>query len=204
MFVITYNNNVILGPMKWNARRFTEVIEDDCEITVTLPTTNDTYYEVNDEIKIYPVQGTANPEYNTKTEYLHGPFYEYIDGIAYSSMVVEQLPLSAAHNFIKQEAANVRWTKQNSGVKVTLNNVEYTFNTDLQTKSTFHQYITADLESVNWKVNQDTWIVLSKSDIQTVFNSIVNHVQSAFDWEVAKLAEIVDSTHETLPTISLE
>jgi len=204
MFLITHNNNVILGPMKYNARRFTEVIEDDCEITVTLPLTNDSYYEVNDEIKIYPVQGTPNPEYNSKTEYLHGPFYTYVDGVAISSMVVEQLPLSAAQNFVKQEAANVRWTKQNSGVKVTLNNVEYTFNTDLETKSTFHQYITSNLESVNWKVNQDTWIVLSKSDIQTVFNSIVSHVQSAFDWEVAKLAEIVNTTHETLPTISLE
>jgi len=204
MFLITHNNNVILGPMKYNARRFTEVIEDDCEITVTLPLTNDSYYEVNDEIKIYPVQGTPNPEYNSKTEYLHGPFYTYVDGVAISSMVVEQLPLSAAQNFVKQEAANVRWTKQNSGVKVTLNNVEYTFATDLETKSTFHQYITSDLESVNWKVNQDTWIVLSKSDIQTVFNSIVSHVQSAFDWEVAKLAEIVNTTHETLPTISLE
>jgi len=204
MFLITHNNNVILGPMKYNARRFTEVIEDDCEITVTLPLTNDSYYEVNDEIKIYPVQGTPNPEYNSKTEYLHGPFYTYVDGVAISSMVVEQLPLSAAQNFVKQEAANARWTKQNSGVKVTLNNVEYTFATDLETKSTFHQYITSDLESVNWKVNQDTWIVLSKSDIQTVFNSIVSHVQSAFDWEVAKLAEIVNTTHETLPTISLE
>jgi hypothetical protein len=119
-------------------------------------------------------------------------------------MTVEQLPLSAAQNFVKQEAANVRWTKQNAGVKVTLNDVEYTFATDLQTKSTFHQYITSNLESVNWKVDQDTWIVLSKSDIQTVFNSIVNHVQSAFDWEVAKLSEIVNTTHETLPTISLE
>jgi len=204
MFLITHNNNVILGPMKYNARRFTEVIEDDCEITVTLPTTNDSYYEVNDEIKIYPVQGTPNPEYNSKTEYLHGPFYTYVDGVAISSMVVEQLPLSAAQNFVKQEAANVRWTKQNSGVKVTLNDVEYTFATDLETKSTFHQYITSNLESVNWKVNQDTWIVLSKSDIQTVFNSIVSHVQSAFDWEVAKLAEIINTTHETLPTLSLE
>jgi hypothetical protein len=190
--------------MKYNARRFTEVIEDDCEITVTLPTTNDSYYEVNDEIKIYPVQGTPNPEYNSKTEYLHGPFYTYVDNVAISSMVVEQLPLSAAQNFVKQEAANVRWTKQNAGVKVTLNNVEYTFATDLQTKSTFHQYITSNLESVNWKVDQDTWIVLSKSDIQTVFNSIVSHVQSAFDWEAAKLSEIVNTTHETLPTLSLE
>ena len=204
MFIITYNNTVILGPMAWNARRFTEIIEDDCEITVTLPTTNDSYYEVNDEIKIYPVQGTANPEYNSKTEFLHGPFYEYRDGVAYSSMTVEQLPLSAAHNFVKQAVSTARWTKQKSGVKVTLNAVEYTFATDLETKSIFHQFITSDLTSVNWKVDQDTWIVLSRADITTVFNSIVAHVQSAFDWEVAKLAEIVASTHATLPAITLE
>lgn len=206
MFIITHNNNVILGPMKWNARRFTEVIEDDCEITVTLPLTNDpeTYYEVNDEIKIYPVQGTPDPDFNSKTEYLHGPFYEYVDGVAISSMVVEKLPLTAAQNFMKQEIANKRWEKQHSGVKVTLNGTEYTFNTDAQTKSTFHQYITSNLESVNWKLDQDTWITLSKSDIQTIFNSIINHVQSAFDWEVTKLSEIVVSTHETIPTISLE
>ena len=37
MFVITHNNNVILGPMKWNARRLSEVIQDDCEVTIVLP-----------------------------------------------------------------------------------------------------------------------------------------------------------------------
>jgi hypothetical protein len=64
MFVITHNNNVILGPMKWNARRFSEVIQDDCEVTIVLPLENDSYYEVNDEIKIWPVQETIRPEYN--------------------------------------------------------------------------------------------------------------------------------------------
>jgi hypothetical protein len=190
--------------MEWKARRFSEVIDDDCGITVTLPLTNEGYYEVNSEIKIWPVQFSAEPSYNPKIEYLHGPFYEYRDGVAYSSMTVEQLPLLAAQNFVKQDAANVRWVKQNSGVKVTLNGTEYTFPTDLATKSIFHQYITSNLNSVNWKIDQDTWIVLSKSDIQTIFNAIVNHVQSAYDWEAAKLAEIVDTTHETLPNISLE
>ena len=204
MFVITYNNNVILGPMKWNARRFTEVIKDDCEITVTLPSTNELYYEVNDEIKIWPVQGTTNPEYNSKIEYLNGPFYEYRDGVAISSMVVEQLPLTAAQNFAKQSISDARWVIQNSGVQVTINGVEYTFASDLQTKSTFHHYITSNIETVNWKINQDTWIVLSKSDIQTIFNSIVSHVQSAFDWEATKLSEIISSTPETLPTLNLE
>jgi hypothetical protein len=206
MFIITYNDNVILGPMKWNARRFTEVIEEDCEITITLPLTNEPerYYEVNQDIKIWPVQSTVNPDYNIKTEFLNGPFYEYVDGVAYSSMVVSQLPLIAAQNFAKRDVSISRWKKQNSGVQVTLNGIEYTFVTDLQTKSTFHQYITSNLESINWKIDQDTWIVLSKSDIQTVFNSIVNHIQSAFDWELEKYSEIIETTHETLSEINLE
>ena len=190
--------------MDWKARRFSEVIEEDCEVKVSLPVTNDAYYEVNDEIKIYPVRSRTNPVFNSKTEYLHGPFYEYIDGIAYSSMVVEQLPLTAAQNFVKQEAAALRWQKQNSGIKVTLNSIEYNFPSDLNTKSVFHQYITSNLDSINWKIDQDTWITLSKTDIQTIFNSIVSHVQSAYDWEASKLLEITNSTPETLSQISLE
>ena len=204
LFVIVHNNSVILGPMEWKARRFAEVIDDDCGITVTLPLTNEGYYEVNSEIKIWPVQFSAEPSYNPKIEHLHGPFYEYIDGVAYSSMVVQQMPLDAAQNFVKQEASTVRWTKQNTSVKVTLNGTEYSFSTDLNTKSIFHQYITSNLESINWKVNQDTWITLSKTDMQTVFNAIVSHVQSTYDWEVAKLSEINGATHETLPNITLE
>jgi hypothetical protein len=190
--------------MEWKARRFSEVIDDDCGITVTLPLTNEGYYEVNSEIKIWPVQFSAEPSYNPKIEYLHGPFYEYTDGVAYSSMVVQQLPLDAAQNFVKQDAATARWKKQNSGVKVTLNGTEYTFPSDLNTKSIFHQYITSNLDSVNWKVNQDTWITLSKTDMQTVFNAIISHVQSTYDWEATKLTEIVAATHETLPNITLE
>jgi len=204
LFVIIYNNSVILGPMEWKARRFSEVIDDDCEITVTLPLTNEGYYEVNSEIKIWPVQFVSEPSYNPKIEYLHGPFYEYTDGVAYSSMVVQQLPLDAAQNFVKQDAATARWKKQNSGVKVTLNGTEYTFASDLNTKSIFHQYITSNLDSVNWKVNQDTWVTLSKTDMQTVFNAIISHVQSTYDWEATKLTEIVGTTHETLPNITLE
>jgi len=204
LFVIVYNNSVILGPMEWKARRFSEVIDDDCEITVTLPLTNEGYYEVNSEIKIWPVQFVNEPVYNPKIEHLHGPFYEFTDGVAYSSKQVRQIPLDAAQNFVKQDAATERWKKQNSGVKVTLNGTEYSFSSDLNTKSIFHQYITSNLDSVNWKINQDTWITLSKSDIQTIFNAIVSHVQSTYDWEATKLTEINNATHETLSNITLE
>jgi hypothetical protein len=206
MFIIKYKDSVILGPMVWRQLRFIDAIKEECEIEASLPATNVGYYEVNDDIKIWPVN--PNPQevqvYNPMIEYLHGPIWDCNEGIATPSYTVEKLPLLASQNFFKQKAGTIRWEKQNSGVKVTLNDVEYTFATDLETKSIFHQYITSDLESVNWKINQDTWIVLSKSDIQTVFNSIVNHVQAAYDWEVAKLSEIVNSTYEQLTTLSLE
>jgi len=40
--------------------------------------------------------------------------------------------------------------------------------------------------------------------MQTVFNAIISHVQSTYDWEATKLTEIVGTTHETLPNITLE
>lgn len=204
MFVIVYKNNVILGPMIWNAGRFKTVIEEDCEITVSLPSSNQGYYEINDDIKIYPVQTTPNPSYDSRTEFLNGPYYDFVDGVAISRMEVHQLDIVAAQNFVKADAAHTRWKKQNSGIQYNINGTDYTFPTDLQTKSTFHQYVTADVDNLNWKVDQDTWITLSKSDIKNIFVAIVNHVQSAFDWEADKLLEINDTNHEALSTLSLE
>ena len=203
MFVIVYNGNVILGPMNWNARRFSEIIEEDCEVSVVLNLKNDedNIITVNDQIKIYPVTSEANPEYNPRTQMLNGPFWTYTDTHAVSSMQVQSLPLEAIQNFLRQDAGAERWKKQYSGVKVTINGTEYSFATDPVTRTTFHQYLTSGIASVNWKIDQVTWITLTAENISAIFTAIVNHIQTAFEWEAAKNTEITAATLETINSI---
>jgi len=206
MFVIVYNGNVILGPMVWNARRFSEVIYDECDISVLLELRNDeqTMVTINDGLKIYPVTSEPDPEYNPRTQYLHGPFWAYTDTHAVSSMTVETYHIEAIRNFLRQELADKRWKKQHSGVEVEIDGTTYKFPTDPVTRVSFHHYLTSGSNLVNWKIDQYTWIQLTDQHISTIFNAIVGHLQSSFDWEATKNNEITSATLETIDSIVLE
>ena len=62
MFVIVQNNYVVLGPMVWNRFRFQNFLLEECEVTFTLDSRNDseTPVVVSDEIKILPTASTPN------------------------------------------------------------------------------------------------------------------------------------------------
>ena len=191
MFIIVHNNSVILGPMRWNQYKFENTILEDCEFDANLPATNPNLdpIKVSDEIYILPIQGTENPEFNPTIEMLHGPFWEFTDSVAIRSYTVQPLPLDAAKTFLKENVSAARWIKENAGVSVTLNGVDYTFGTDRETRAVLLN-AQASTNSINWKIDRDTWVTLSPTDIQTVLSTVLAHVQSAFDWEYNKLQAI--------------
>ena len=41
LFAVVYKNHVIVGPSRWNAKKFKQEIFDECEVEVELPDTND-------------------------------------------------------------------------------------------------------------------------------------------------------------------
>ena len=195
MFVIVQNNYVVLGPMVWNRFRFQNFLLEECEVTFTLDSRNDseTPVVVSDEIKILPTATSPNPDYNPKTQILHGPFWAYTDSLATSSYQVVDKSVEAVKNELIAVAANQRWIKTSNTVPVTINSTEYKFDTTTQTTSALQQAITANVSSLNWKLKGE-WITLSSSDVSTVYNAIVAHTQTCFDWEHSKVAEINNCT----------
>lgn len=189
MFVIIYQNSVILGPMRWNRFRFENEIQEECEFSVTLPDVNNAPIVVSDEIIILPIQGTPTPEFNSKVEFLNGPFWEFTDSVAIMSYSVEPLEINAVKNMLKEQVTTERWNKENAGVQVTLNTISYNFPTDRETRTIFQNAI-LNLDTINWKLDRETWIPLTKPDIQTILNTLLNYVQSCFDWEFTKFNEI--------------
>lgn len=191
MFVIIQNNYVVLGPMRWNKFRFENFLLEECEVTFTLETKNDDNIPVivSDSIKILPIAGTPNPAFNSKTQMLHGPFWEFTDSSAISSYQVMDMSIDAVRNNLLGVASNERWLKTNNTVPVTINNIEYKFDTSTQTTHALHQAITSNIQSLNWKLNGE-WIQLSSNNISTICNAITTHIQTCFDWELSKVAEI--------------
>lgn len=191
MFVIVHNNNVILGPMRWNRFRFENEIQEECDFSVTLQDKNDDLMPVfvSEEIKILPVQGTQDPEFNPKIEFLNGPFWEFTSLAAIQSYRVEPLPIDAIKNSLKDQVSAERWRKENSGIIVSIGGTEYKFNTDKETRLVL-QNASVNLDSINWKQDRETWMQLSSADVQSVLSTILSHVQSCFDWEFTKIQEI--------------
>lgn len=190
MFVIVYNNNVILGPMKWNRYRFENEIQEECDVQYSLPDRNDSLevITVNDNIKIYPVEGSPNPEYNPKIQFLNGPYWTYTDTAAISSYVAENLPIDAVKNMLKEQVGAERWKKENAGTVVNINGTDYNFATDRDTRALLAS--STSLETINWKMDRETWIAMTGADVQSALNTILSHVQSCFDWELSKLQAI--------------
>lgn len=189
MFVIVHNQSVILGPMRWNRFRFENEIKGECDVSVTLADRNDDLQPVvvSEDVRVLPIQGTPTPEYDPKTQYLHGPFWEFTDSVAIMSYTVENHNIEAARNFHKSEIENQRWVRENSGCKVTINDVEYGFATDRDTRSVLQSLITGGID-VNWKFDRDTWVMLTSQDLQNILNTVITHVQEAFNWEREQMA----------------
>ena len=197
MFVIVHNNSVILGPMRWNRYRFENVIQEDLDLDqpITLPDTNGSnVITVNDEVTIYPVLRIDNEEFNPKIQHLHGPFWEFTDVGAIGSYIAQDLSIDAVKNQLKAEIANQRWLKENEGTYIRLNDVEYPFATTKENRSILHQAITSNTTELNWKISTDQWIILTQQDIKLVFDTIFQHVQWWFDWELRKFNEIDNCT----------
>ena len=191
MFVIVYNNNVILGPMRWNRFRFENEIQEECEYSATLPDRNDdmSAITVSDNIKILPILGTENPEYNPKIQILHGPFWEFTDTHAIHSYRPEYMALEGAREMHKEQVGAERWNKENAGVTVTIRGNEYKFSSDRETRAVLLNAVT-NLDVINWKFNRDSWLEMTKEEAQTVLNAIHTHVQECFNWEHSKIQEL--------------
>lgn len=191
MFVIVNNNSVLLGPMRWNRFRFENEIKEELDVSITLPDKNTgDVISIDENIKIYPVVQVIEEPFNLRTQRLNGPFWQFTDAGAIASYIAEDLSIDAVKNFMKAEVANRRWIKENKGVNVTINNKEYMFLTTKENRNALQQVLTSGLSEINWKIDTDTWIVLSQQQIQTVLEAVVQYVQSCFDWELIKNTEI--------------
>lgn len=208
MFVIVHNNYVIFGPKNWNKLLFQEVILEDCEVECDLATRNDpeTTVVINDNIKILPVVGLENPTFNPKIQRLEGPFWNFYDDKAEMYYTVGYISVDAIKSFFKGQVADERYSKEVGGIDYTINDQIYRFDTSREQRSNYAQNLIMmdDTETINWKFPDRTWVALSKQDLININNAVKTHVQSCFDWEIAKHAEIDSATtHEELDNIVL-
>jgi hypothetical protein len=206
-YVLVHNGFVINGPRAWNYRSFESSLEEDCEITYKLPMSknDEEIIEIDANTKIYAAE-LVYPSYNSKIEYPHGPFWDFSTGKAIGTFQVLPTPIDLIKNTLKSKVSEIRWRKETAGMITNVQGTDVFVDTSREMRDVFVQkYILMnDNETVQWKFNSG-WFTLTKTEINSIAVAIANHIQTQFDWEVSKNAQIdVCTTAQELDAINLE
>ncbi len=202
MYVITDHNNgnfVILGPIEWKPRYISDILYDelDEEIQVTKEDKERVPYEIAPGIKVRKCQ-TIFEELNTKIHRHEGPFWEYddenMDIQATATWKRTDKKLEIVKSEQKTVVAELRWKKENIGIKLTIQETEVWCDTSRDGRDIFLQkyLLMGDEEAIRWKFPQDIWLTLSKSELGYIVQEGALYIQSCFDWE-SDWASIIDN-----------
>jgi len=206
-YAIVHKQRVILGPVAWAQKYFTDVLKIRHRITANIPgqAPEQFPYVIDENTSIYEVV-EDRPEFNAMTEYHYGPQWDISANPIVASYTVEQQTVESARENFKILAAHERYKKEVSGTKVTINGTEIAISTHRGDRDVYVQkYLSLNDEgTINFKFGQQ-WVNLSKQDLNNIITAINTKVQSAFDWEANIHTQINDAeTTEQLMAIEIE
>jgi len=216
MYVITDHNNgnfVILGPIDWRPRYISDIIFDELqeEVTVTAEDEQRVPYEILPGVKVRRCNITYENLTNEKIHRHEGPFWIYDDENpevqAIASWIRVDKPISQVKGELKSLAASVRWQKESLGVVLNIQETDVFCDTSRGNRNIFLQKYSMmqDNETIKWKFPDNIWLTLSKTELGFIVSKGAEYIQSCFDWEADKSAEIdACTTLEELDAIIIQ
>jgi hypothetical protein len=185
MYAIVYKNRVVLGPMGWSQRYFTNALKIRHRITANIPgkPPSQMPYRIDNDTAIHDVIENK-PEFDIMTQGIEGPYWDVSSDTIIANYVVKDQPIESVRNNLRKIAAGERYKKEISGVKVEVRSMFVTCDTSREGRHIFIQKLllmnTGD--TVNWKFPEG-WLILSKNELAMIVSAGAAHIQAAFDWE---------------------
>jgi hypothetical protein len=194
MYVLIKNNSVVNGPRPWNYRSFQNSLIEELEIQYTLPIRkeDDLPIEIEDGVRLLKVNMTE-PNFNSKIEYLHGPFWDFSGDIALGTYQIVEKDIENVKKDLKSKLASNRYRKETAGVKTVVQGIEVTIDTRRGERDIFLQklMLMQDGSTVDWKFPEG-WLTLTKQELIGIVGVGANYVQTQFNWE-ASVSNQIDS-----------
>ena len=180
-YIILKDGRVIWGPRPWNPFAIEMAIERETQQDVTIgvdPVVGKILE--NPSIVILPVTQLIVPSYDPIFETLAGPTWriDVSEGKAEMEYTVVEQHIPYAKGAVVEAAISKRKEKENSGI--TVDGIH--FGTDRTTRE--RMFLQSALgQDVKWKNNDGTFVDLTISQLQSISQTINNHVQQAYAWE---------------------
>ena len=196
-YALVDNDSIKVGPRTYHPAFFKKYL-DRQNIVFELPDRYDSVdtIQISDTVKIVKVMDPDIPEYDSLTEQLAGPYWDVlVEPITGTYSVADQTIESMRSN-AKEIVASNRYNNEIAGVDVDINGTTVHVSTARDDRHIWIQamLLMDDVTPQAFKFDNNIWLNLLKADIQTIINAIMAKVQSAFDWESGKVAEIDAAT----------
>lgn len=190
MYALINGQELLLGPVAFNYRMINDELEElEVDFRVTSSSYQSVPISITEDIKILPARNDI-PEYDPRFQSVAQSSHTITDSEVVFTYGVSDKPLEQVKDEYKAGVAPERWNKENTTVTVTINGKEITVSTSRDNRLSIVSKLLSGDGPYNFKFNDGVWEEISKTDLQTILNEIDNVVQAAFDWELAKLAEI--------------
>jgi hypothetical protein len=207
MYVIIHKSRVIVGPLAWAQKYYTDVLKIRHRIQANIPgqAPEQMPYTVDENTKIHEVVENK-PNIDPMIQYHYGPLWDTTNDVVVANYEVKELSIESARNNFRHLAAHERYKKEISGTKVTIQDKEVSVETSRGDRDIFVQkyLLMSEQETVNWKFSEG-WLTLTKQELGSVVQAGATHIQNSFDWE-KNINDQIDAaqTPEELYAIEIE
>ena len=191
MYALVNGQELLLGPIAFNYRMINSVLEEELEVDFRV--TSQDYQNVplhfTEDIKILPARNEV-PEFDLRFQTASQTSHIITDNEVVFTYTVADKTLEQIKGEYKAGVKPERQRRENTSIEVTLNNSTITVSTDRENRLALIAKYVAGPALHNFKFDNGTWLEITTEDLQTIIQAIDSKVQEAFDWELAKLAEI--------------
>lgn len=200
MYALIHNSQLLLGPIKFNYRFINADLEDnEIEERIGPRDYENVPLEINSNT--FLLEAVLNqPEFDERSQVLRYVSWEVVTDndtqkAQFNYEVVDK-SLEQIKDEYKQQISPIRREKENQYITINIQNTELSILTSREQRTQFINKLTAlpESDTVLYKFNDNTWINVSKTDLEYIVQQIDSKVQEAFDWEYTKLQEIDSCT----------
>lgn len=193
-YALIHNDKIQVGPRDWNYNFFKRYLQENSlnydVLSYTPPSDN---MIITDDWRIIPVNIDPFPEVNTYFEQLAGPFLTIHDLYVSGYYNVVPIDLDISKGLLKSTVTGTRYNVEvggcpfilNDGTKVTL----YTTREDRNVYLQAYQ-IMSDSQTIVFKFPNSIFKEVGKEELGRIVQAGATHIQTAFNWESNKYAEI--------------
>lgn len=192
---LIHNGSLILGPIGFNIRMINSELEDlELLDRVSSSDFQNIPIHFSDGLThIVPIEKII-PENDLKYHNVGNFSWEIIslnntpDKLKITYDVINKT-LEEVKNLRKNELAPIRKGKEDSIIKLNINNTEIFISTSKEERGVLLGKLLSSNGICNYKF-KNTWVRINKNNIQYIIDEVDKFIQNLFDWELKKIQEI--------------